>query len=147
MIILLPTVKHTGSHFVLNQLLKDFIRIDLKNAKKQICEIEKDGCFNGVVFDHLFPHKMKLWEKLFEKHRAIIPIRNKHEVWKSWRKRSNEPDRDLFDQMWEIVENLDKYDPFYINIDNQEIRDKQLDFINKELKLKLNADGWPVVRK
>lgn len=145
MIILLPTIKHTGSHFVLKQLLKDFIRIDLKSAENRIEMLGEHE--NGVVFDHLFPHKMDLWRKFLGKYPAIVPIRNKNEVWKSWLKRAEEPDRELFNQMWDIVEDIDQHYVFYINIDNNVIRDKQLDVINKELNINLNAGGWPVVRK
>lgn len=148
MIILLPTIKHTGSHFVLRQLLKDFVRIDLKGAEDFI---ETFGEFgdknNGVIFDHLFPHKRSLWNKFLDKYPIIMPLRNRHEVWKSWCSRSDEPDRELFNQMWWIMEDIDKHNPFYINIDNPDIRDSQLSDINLNLKLNLDAGNWPVIRK
>jgi len=138
MILLLPTVKHTGSHFVLKQLLPDFEQMNLKD----IDNLDPDK--NIVIFDHLYPSKMDLWEPLMAKYPAIIPLRNKQDIMESWERRE-EPIDDFFDQ-WQILGRMRKYKVYFINLDAPKFRRMQLRRINQELDLNLDPGKWEKIR-
>ena len=141
MIVLLPTIKHTGSHFVLKKLLGAFERVPLKHAA--FLEEEEQG--DIVIFDHLYPHKMPLWEPLLEKYPALVPLRNKQAVIDSWNRRREDLE-DFYDQ-WGLLRGLLKYNVHFLNIDHKELRDHQINSINRDLGINLDPGEWEIVRK
>lgn len=141
MIILLPTVKHTGSHFCLKQLLKGFVPIQLKTAKKDIKLLSGDM----VVFDHLYKHKMRLWRDLLKEYPAIVPLRNKKAVMESWMSRGE--DLEDFHEQWAMLKSIVCKRVYFINIDDPLMRERQLETINFDLGLNLDPGKWEVIRK
>ena len=132
MIILVPTIPHTGTKLLANDILRDFEHNALINKPKNGQKID----------DHIFPEKITRWKELMTEYPAIIPLRNPVSIAVSWERRH----RDLGELMvmWYIlVEQLDKFNPSYLPIDSLD-RNKYLDRINQRLGLKLTTD-WPIV--
>lgn len=127
--IIVPTVPHTGSHFV-----KDM----LKRAK---------------VSDYLVVHPYHdKWDEINEHLKAgahcIIPMRRKWEVVQSWIRHDKDVRNfggmtlpEWFGQI-EMIKDLYKY--WMLNIDEPGIRDEQLAKICFDLNLRLLTDWQPV---
>jgi hypothetical protein len=141
MIILLPTVKHTGTYFCLKQLLKGFAPVPLKTARKDIKLLSGDM----VIFDHLYPHKMNAWLDMLKKYPAIIPLRNKHSVMESWMSRGE--DIEDFHKQWTQLKRMIGKRTYFLSIDAPELRDHQLERIKNELNVDIDPGNWEVVRK
>lgn len=132
MIINIPTIPHTGSYLVADGLFGGFKRLGL-NSKPE------NGC---KYFDHLFLHKIDAWKGKMEAYPSIIPLRHPILTAVSWARRN----RDLGEMcvMWYVlVEQLDRYNPYYIPVDSPN-RNDWLDRLNKGLRLDLSTN-WPII--
>ena len=132
MAILVPTIPHTGTKLLANDILRDYDHNALINTPGPRDKID----------DHIYPEKMTRWKDLLEQYPAIVPLRDPISLAVSWERRN----KDLGDMcvMWYIpVEVVDRYNPHYLPIDSVN-RNEYLDRINRSLGLKLNTD-WPIV--
>jgi hypothetical protein len=141
MILLTPTVHHSGSYFLVKHLLESFIELPLRTAREEIARLKPGQ--RAVVFDHFWPHKMGLWRDLFGRYPIVIPVRRYDKVKKSWEDRGKCCAE--LDEQWQIMANvIVDQQPFVINLDST-CRDEQLAQINNKLGLDLDARGWPVI--
>lgn len=132
MIILVPTIPHTGTKLLTEDILRSFEHNALRNKPKNRQKID----------DHIYPEKLTRWKELLAEYPAIIPLRNPVSIAVSWQRRNK--DIGEFIVMWYIlVEIIDQYNPQYLPIDTKE-RDYYLNRINKKLRLELYTD-WPVI--
>ncbi len=132
MAILVPTIPHTGTKLLANDILREYEHNALINKPEGQQKID----------DHIFPEKITRWKELLNEYPAIIPLRNPISVAVSWERRH----RDLGELcvMWYImVEQIDRYNPHYLPIDSAD-RDSHLDSINRSLGLQLTTE-WPIV--
>ena len=129
----LPTVKHTGSNFVLSLLGGEYLNI------------KRGYVGEGVYFDHLWPHKRGLWKPLLDQMPCIVPLRHPDAVAGTWAARN----RDLNDLIreWRELEWLSaNYAPYFLPVDTSD-RDQHLQRINEGLGLSLKTDWEPVRSK
>ena len=131
--IIVPTIRNTGSHFVLRMLGKQHpIRPDILTWRC-LDRIEDDS----VVFDHVFPHQRHLFLPLIRDHLTIVPLRHPYLTQKSWADR-NHHKSDLIG-MWEVMaEEIAPLNPYFLPLD-VENRQDYLDELN-DLGLNLKTD-------
>jgi hypothetical protein len=132
MIILVPTIPHTGTKLLANEILRDFEHNALINTPKNRQKVD----------DHIYPEKMTRWKELLKEYPAIIPLRNPVSIAVSWERR-NKDLGELMVMWYILVEQIDQFNPHYLPIDVKG-RDYYLDRINKQLRLELYTD-WPVI--
>ena len=79
--ILLPTVKHTGTNYLISVLNreKSKLTLDRKNRIKN-----EDADIIWSHFDHRMPHIVELSKRM----KTVIPLRHPARIAISWRKRS-----------------------------------------------------------
>lgn len=131
MVILIPTIPHTGTKLLADSLLFEFEHNALINKPKNGQKID----------DHIYPEKITRWKELMQEYPAIVPLRHPIKCAVSWERRN----RDLGEMvvMWYIlVEQLDQFNPHYLPIDSPK-RNQYLNRINQSLGLKLSTD-WPI---
>ena len=127
--IVVPTVPHTGTHFMRDHLL---------------AELE---CHVG----HPYPaDQEKFYELLEAGHPCIVPTRRPWDVLESWIRHGKDP-RDFggysLPEWYDVQAGLVMdYDPLYLAIDDIVMRDEQLAMINNTLGTVLTTD-WPIVRQ
>lgn len=121
--VLILGVPHTGNHFML-------------------------ALIPGAAQEHPWPDPSPAgeWVGLMDEAEAVVcPMRHPLLVAKSWKKRGKAI-TDL-DDFWRAqVEIIDRRDPHYITLDRPALRDDQVNAINEDLGLDLNAGDWPVLR-
>ena len=122
--ILVPTIPHTGTHFMRDHLLKE----------PGLARVE-----------HIYPNSCVDLEAIAKVSPTIIPLRHPLLVAESWKRRA----KDVFElPMWwsNLVTYFDPHGPFYLCLDKPEIRDGQLADINRDLEMELETN-WPVLRE
>lgn len=129
MIIVCPTVPHTGTHFMRELLLE--------------AEVDR------VVLVHPYPDQVDELRQLFlEGAVCIIPVRDPARVFCSWIKYGKNPDDyagHSLDEWMAIQADLAlEARAYYLHIDKPGVRDLQLEEINRELGLDLVTDWEPV---
>lgn len=126
--ILVPTIPSTGTHFMRDHLLV--------NEQK--------------VVDHIWPADMDRWADRMQGIKSIIvPLRHPWKVALSWKARESSGRPPVIDlPMWwrNLVGRIDPVRPYYLPIDQVELRDSCLENINVNLDLELRTD-WPIVRQ
>lgn len=131
--ILVPSVHHTGTKLVYDELLEGFPVGEPK---------ERSGELWVKVRIHLekqFLDDLIWW---LDRVPAIVPLRHPRTVAKGWKFRAKR--LEVLGEQWQMLkEKVDPYDPFYLPID-QDDRDKWLGRIGEELKWKFTTD-WPVI--
>lgn len=103
MAIIVPTVKHSGSHYVADHLFQKHRKVPLKAAH--------EAGKQDVVFDHLFDTKMDLFDELLENEEnpIVIPIRHPKVVALSWDMLKQDRRPYYFDQWDNLTSIADKY--------------------------------------
>jgi len=130
-IVLVPTIPHTGTTLVLKHLLP-FLP-DMRNPKR---------CGHGKIFCHIYEERIAELLPLLEKYPAVIPLRHPEKVAISWKARKK--DLNELWGLWEtLVDVIDPYHPLYLAIDSAG-RDQALRSISKTLGLDLKTD-WSVI--
>lgn len=133
--IIVPTIRHTGSHFVLHLLgVKGRVNCFTWRTAQQ-------ASHNSVVFDHVLPHQRHIYLDLIKRHTTIVPLRHPYLTQKSWQDRN----RDLDDMiaMWEVMANdIAPLDPHFLPLDVDN-RDDYLHNINRTSGLYLQTDWTP----
>ena len=130
--ICVPTVRHSGSHFVVEGLLGRFQRRDVKQG----------AVGPGAYFDHLYPHKRALWEQLLGEYPAIAPLRHPVSVERSWLSRKMMVG-EMIDEFRLMVEFSERYDFHFVPLDAED-RDKYITAINNDMGLDLKTNWGPV---
>lgn len=115
MLIIVPTVKHTGSHFIRDDLLRDYEKVPLKGPHSYIMEnIEgvktKRKISEAALMDHLIYSKVQQFQKLITKdgNICITPLRHPKLVAKSWLDKGLELKPDFY-QMWTSLIDLEQF--------------------------------------
>lgn len=127
-VILVPTIPSTGTHFMRDHLLE----------------------YEHKFVEHIWPDQMDRWADRMQGTKSIIvPLRHPSKVALSWKAREHfgrPPVMDL--PMWwrRLVGMIDPARPYYLPIDQVELRDSCLEHINKNLALELRTD-WRIVRE
>jgi hypothetical protein len=132
-IIVVPSVPHSGTHF-----LKDHLLHGLETWVRHPYPVEQP----------------KIIELLDAGNPAIVPWRDPDAVRASWLRRGKDPNnyagwsltRWYEEQAKLLRPYIDIGDIAILNIDNPEVRDDQLERINYQLGLELKTD-WPVIRR
>ena len=137
MIFVVPTVEHSGTHFIVHHLLRNYPvgTLDQIQDTKDV-----------VYFGHMGQKKYK-WDKMMDvmldRECAIItPLRSLERIVVSWERRRKDL-KCLEKELEILVDIIDPLDPFYLPIDADN-RDLYLNDINDYLGLHLKTD-WPVV--
>ena len=135
--IIVPTIRNTGSHFVLRLLGKQHpAKADILTWRG-LDRMEPDS----VIFDHVFPHQKHLFLPLIENNITIIPLRHPYLTQKSWSDRNHEKS-DLVG-MWETMANdIAPLNPFFLPLDVDDRQD-YLDALNDATGLGLKTDWKP----
>ena len=110
--IIVPTIRNTGSHFVLNMLgAEQPWRPDVLAWRGAVRATE-----DSIIFDHVFPHQRHIFLPLIEDNLTIVPLRHPLLTAKSWTDRGHELG-DLI-AMWEVMAyDIDSLDPYYLPLD------------------------------
>ena len=133
--ILIPTIQHTGSHFVVG-----LFGIDVGRAKRPGMQ---SGEPNEVIFEHVERNTEAVLH-LAARHPTIIPLRHPKVVAKSYLSR-NKTEQTMCDNFRIVVERFDPLNPYYLPIDVADRHD-YLDVINKDMDLELKTDWTPAGR-
>jgi hypothetical protein len=135
--VIVPTIRNTGSHFVLRLLGKQHPwRPDILTWRGADRANE-----DSVVFDHVFPHQKGLFLPLIRDNLTIVPLRHPFLTAKSWKDRNH--DKSDLVGMWEtMVFDIDPLKPFYLPLDVPDRQD-YLDALNEATGLNLVTDWTP----
>ena len=135
--IIVPTIRNTGSHFVLRLLGKQHPwRPDILTWRG-LDRMEPDS----VIFDHVFPHQKKLYIPLIRDNLTIIPLRHPYLTQKSWADRNHEKS-DLVGMWRTMVFDIAPLNPFFLPLDVPDRQD-YLDALNEATGLGLKTDWKP----
>lgn len=133
MIIVVPSVHHTGTKLVFNDILRDLV------AFNQQDKTPRDSGKLRIHIDAPFLEDLHYW---CAKCSIIVPIKHPRDVAIGWKVRFKKLG-ELAQQWTWLKEEIAPYDPLYLPIDLPD-RDEWLDKVNLKLNLKLNTD-WPVI--
>lgn len=130
--ILVPTVHHTGTKTIFNDLLSDYGEINQQNY---------DCPFDGKLRIHIdkpFLADIKYW---LERSVTIVPMRHPRTTAIGWKSRYKS--LDWLEQQFNWLKGIvDPFKPYYIPLDGQ--RDKALLDFNLQNELSLTTN-WPVI--
>lgn len=127
----MPTVRHTGTLFMVN-VLRMYNRITPRGQEKP----------PTLVCEHVYDTHMARFKPWLEKFSTVvIPLRDPTATAASWARRGEMSDH--FFEMWRNIQWFDQFEPFYIPID---LPDKQarLDALAEHLGVPLWTDWTPV---
>jgi len=144
------TIPHTGTRLFINDLFKDFEQLPFRSASasKNFKDIK-------YCLAHVLNEDMDNIEYFCEECSAVVvPLRHPRSVAKSWLLNNHvhvkEPDwctENNLHQCWDnMINSIDRYNPFYICIDIPEIRDIQLQRLSEYIKFNLST-GWTPIGK
>ena len=134
MIIVLPTIMHTGTFLLIDDVFKWFKHIG--------CAQEPEG--DCVIHCHTTNSFFYEVASCMDKHPVVSPIRHPARVLESFKRRNHLNYRVFREQFGCMADLVEGRDVFYIHIDEPDLRDAELARINNELGLKLKTD-WPLV--
>lgn len=125
MIVCVPTVMHTGTHVIRNQVFSGFQEIHFKGLGFQGNK--------GQVVGHLLNNTVCHWIKAFDKFGNIfMPIRHPSRVLESFRRR-DKCER-FYREQWDLFLEIGAaYDITYLHIDDLALRDKQVVRISEQI--------------
>ena len=134
--ILIPTVRHTGSHFV--------VGLFGLTTQQAISLHQQTGDPSEVMFEHVDTNELDYLLKLAENNTMIIPLRHPKVTAQSWLAR-NKCTIQMSRDFRTLVNRFDPLNPYYLPLD---VEDKQdyLDVINEDLGLELKTDWNPTGR-
>ena len=128
--IIVPTIRNTGTHFLLNLL-------GIKPKGMLWTEQE-----NGIAYGHIYPDRKDIYLPLIRDNQTIIPLRHPLVVAKSWQDRGG----NLLElvESWELLVNeIDPLHPTYLPIDSPH-RDSYLNIIRIKTRKMLPTEWEPV---
>jgi hypothetical protein len=135
--IIVPTIRNTGSRFVLHMLGVPVPRqADLLTWRGSNRATE-----DSIIFDHIFPHQKHIFLPLIRDHLTIVPLRHPYLTAKSWDDRGHDK-ADLV-AMWRVlVTDIDPLNPYYLPLDVDNRAD-YLENIIENTGLPLETDWTP----
>ena len=136
MIVVVASVHHTGTHFVVDELFKGWRHYAMSygNIKGPIGD--------GVTRIHIDKDQSIYLPRWMEHQPLVVPMRHPASVVESWLAR-DKPIEPLLPQ-WEMLKTMvDPARPIYLPLDVPD-RDRWLGELNGKLGLKLQTD-WPVI--
>lgn len=137
MIIVSPTVPHSGTHFV-GELVKPAVEAGL--VERHALQHPYIGAEQGLI------------NLIRDGNPMVLPRRRRDQVLESWLRYGKDPEnfgQRSLEQWFEVVEDIARcarhYNRFYpIDIDLPGMRDAQLTAVNRYLGLELETDWQPV---
>jgi len=129
-VIIVPTIRNTGTHFLLNLL-------GIKPKGMLWTEQEY-----GVTYGHIDPAYKDIYLPLIENNTTIIPLRHPLVVARSWQSRGGNI-LELVETWEHLVNDIDPMNPCYLPIDS-EYRVGYLNALNISAGLYLKTDWEPV---
>lgn len=134
MIIVLPTIMHTG-----NTLMQEIIGYEVIGCAQ---EPRSD---DTVIHAHTTNSLYDQLEKCMDKYPSIIPMRHPARVWRSFQQRdSGKTMKTYREQFGCMVELTEGRNVSYIHVDQPELRDTELDQASRRLGIN-NKTAWPIV--
>lgn len=127
--LLFPTVRHSGSHFILN-LFGSQVGSHSRPEYAQ-------GELNEIVFCHV-DEDLSLMAKFAEDHPCIIPLRHPKAMAVSWQARRKDMPT-LCRDIHTLIDTFDIFDPLYLPLDSDR-RDDFLNAINADLGTHIVTD-------
>jgi hypothetical protein len=142
-IIAIPSIQHTGTHFVRTHHLGKYERLEISEPVPR-CWWRGDYVYQA----HLMDGHMEYWPEILLKVPAIVPLRHPYLVFETWKRESAKgvPGREpeILVRYWEtLINEIDRYNPFYLPIDSPN-REEYVGRINKVLRLDLSM-RFPVI--
>ena len=128
--IIVPTIRNTGTHFLLDLL-------GIKPVGMLWTEQEY-----GIQYGHIYPHLKDIYLPLIRDNLTIIPLRHPLVVARSWTARGG----DILEliESWELLVNeIDPLNPIYLPIDAPG-RNQHLENLNNRCYMNLKTDWEPV---
>jgi hypothetical protein len=142
-IVCIPTIKHSGTHLLKNDIFKAF-----KNAS--YVQALDGGCDDGdySVTWHVVGQNFDTMAEVMDLGIPIIsPMRHPARVKESYIRRGMYPprcDSQSFDTQWKnMIKIYEKYDPMYIHIDSEN-RDSDVLKVASKISRDLHTD-WPLL--
>jgi hypothetical protein len=133
--IIVPTVQHSGTLFLVRSILG-------KNGFEVLPFRGEPTKEHTVNYGHCWPGELKYMRPLIRKYPIIVPLRHPYLVAETWRRRNRTPLEMML--QWEILmQEVDPQGPFYLPIDRDD-RGEWLDSINNQLGLQLSTDWQPL---
>ena len=132
--IIVPTIRHSGSHFLVDLLGYDINKtLPWGQAHK--------ATDDSLIFDHISPYKVDIMLPLIRDNLTVIPLRHPFVVAKSWIDRK----KDLSELVaaWEtLVYEIDPLEPYYLPLDVEDRQD-YLDELNIDTGRSMVTDWTP----
>ena len=154
MIVVIPSVEHTGSRLLANHIFHSFEHLSLDRDctpereamvdtfSEQFKTIPAFPSGDAKYYDHVDPVNTPRFVQLAEKHTMIVPLRHPLRCAFSWEQRQKSLDR--FFQQWDlIIEQIDAVNPAYLRVDLA-ARNDDLLALNERFDLSLETI-WPYV--
>lgn len=129
--LIFPTVRHTGSHFIIG-----LFGLDINKAMSW-----KHGGQGEYIFDHIHPALSYRFMPLMEENTIVVPLRHPKVTAVSWRDRKKD-EQEMIECFDCLVEMIDPYEPHYLPVDSEQ-RDLWLKRLNFDLGLELETDWEP----
>jgi hypothetical protein len=142
--ICVPTMMQSGTHLLRFEILRRFH----KGNPTALHYFDGETDNRSFVFHLHEPEYQYIYQSMMEQLPVFTSLRHPYRMWQSYLRRQTK-DRmnhtiDLFNLQWNRQINVTaKYNPMYVHVDNEEIRDKQVDEMGKFLNLPLKTN-WPV---
>ena len=131
--LVIPTVQHTGTLFLVG-LLKD--------AGFEVCTFRsKPKTDHSLHYGHCWPGELKYMRPLLRECQAIVPLRHPALVYEAW-KRRHRTHLELILQWQTLITEVDKFSPLYLPIDIP-FRNAHLKRIGDTLGIDLATDWEP----
>lgn len=125
--VVIPTVMHTGSLFVTDNIFRDFKKYKPNETPEE----------DSIVFWHVQHFPVSEFAKHINGRNIVIPLRRLERIIVSWERRGK-PLRHL-DQSLDILMEFDQYEPYYLPIDHED-RDRYFEEMKNGLGLDLKTD-------
>ena len=129
--IVLPTIPHSGTFFMLRNLFAGRTKLSLTDRLVE----------DAIVFDHTYPVYRRFFEPLLSKYPAITPLRDPREIVRSWQRRKRRLDV-LYDICAEWAYLVDKFDIHVLPIDHC-TRNESLAKFSEKVGFSLTSDWQP----
>ena len=145
MIINAPSVPHTGHHFMMYRVFKDYAKTSVAGHRDVIFREDEDI----LIADHFHDAFMPSWIECLGKYPCVISLRHPARVLASYDSRNTTiATRRLFFAEWEAmmsVADLFK-EPFYFHLDAYDVRKREADYLKDRFGLTHEID-WSVSRE
>ena len=135
--IVVVSIHHAGTHFVLDHLLREYERLHDNTAGNALLIGDR------VVHVHAEPENLNQLHWWLSRYECIVPLRHPGAIVESWASRDGKKMADLVRQYETLVELDDLYRPNFLPIDAS-LRNYYLRELNQSLDTNFTTD-WPRV--